>query len=123
MASGPAGVLAAMVTGDRTHLSKELRTAYRGAGLSHVLVVSGMHVSILCGDVLGRLLPNRKKRLHGYTGRRVRALFSAVLALLLVGVTGFTPSVLRAAGAVWLSALGVWVYGPPDALTLSLIHI
>lgn len=33
------------------------------------------------------------------------------------GVTGFTPSVLRAAGAVWLSALGVWVYGPPDALT------
>ena len=90
MASGPAGVLAAMVTGDRTHLSKELRTAYRGAGLSHVLVVSGMHVSILCGDVL---------------------------ALLLVGVTGFTPSVLRAAGAVWLSALGVWVYGPPDALT------
>ena len=117
MASGPAGVLAAMVTGDRTHLSKELRTAYRGAGLSHVLVVSGMHVSILCGDVLGRLLSSRKKRLRGYTGRRVRALFSAVLALLLVGVTGFTPSVLRAAGAVWLSALGVWVYGPPDALT------
>ena len=60
MASGPAGVLAAMVTGDRTHLSKELRTAYRGAGLSHVLVVSGMHVSILCGHVLGRLLPSRK---------------------------------------------------------------
>ena len=117
MAEAPAGVLAAMVTGDRTHLSKELRTAYRGAGLSHVLVVSGMHVSILCGDVLGRLLPNRKKRLRGYTGRQVRALFSAVMALLLVGVTGFTPSVLRAAGAVWLSALGVWVYGPPDALT------
>lgn len=117
MAQGPAGVLAAMVLGDRTHLPKDLRSAYRAAGLSHVLVVSGMHVSILCGDVLGRLLPNRKKRLRSYTGRRVRALFSAVLALLLVGVTGFTPSVLRAAGAVWLSALGVWVYGPPDALT------
>ena len=111
------GVLAAMTVGDRSGLSAQLRSAYRGAGLSHVLVVSGMHVSILCGDVLGRLLPNRKKQLRGYTGRRVRALFSAVLALLLVGVTGFTPSVLRAAGAVWLSALGVWVYGPPDALT------
>lgn len=111
------GVLAAMTVGDRSGLSAQLRSAYRGAGLSHVLVVSGMHVSILCGDVLGRLLPNRKKRLRGYTGRQVRALFSAVMALLLVGVTGFTPSVLRAAGAVWLSALGVWVYGPPDALT------
>ena len=117
MAEGPAGVLAAMVTGDRAHLSKELRTAYRGAGLSHVLVVSGMHVSILCGDVLGRLLPKRKKKLRSYLSRRGKALFSAVLALLLVGVTGCTPSVLRAAGAVWLSALGVWVYGPPDALT------
>ena len=117
MAENTGGVLAAMVVGDRSHLTSTLRSAYRGAGLSHVLVVSGMHVSILCGDVLGRLLPNRKKRLRGYTGRRVRALFSAVLALLLVGVTGFTPSVLRAAGAVWLSALGVWVYGPPDALT------
>lgn len=111
------GVLAAMTVGDRSGLSAQLRGAYRGAGLSHVLVVSGMHVSILCGDVLGRLLPSRKKRLRGYTGRRVRALFSAVMALLLVGVTGFTPSVLRAAGAVWLSALGVWIYGPPDALT------
>ena len=117
MAENTGGVLAAMVVGDRSHLTSTLRSAYRGAGLSHVLVVSGMHVSILCGDVLGRLLPNRKKRLRSYTGRRVRALFSAVLALLLVGVTGFTPSVLRAAGAVWLSALGVWVYGPPDALT------
>ena len=117
MAENTGGVLAAMVVGDRSHLTSTLRSAYRGAGLSHVLVVSGMHVSILCGDVLGRLLSSRKKRLRGYTGRRVRALFSAVLALLLVGVTGFTPSVLRAAGAVWLSALGVWVYGPPDALT------
>ena len=44
-------------------------------------------------------------------------MFSAAMALLLAGVTGLTPSVLRAATAVWVSALGVWVYGPPDALT------
>lgn len=117
MASGPAGVLAAMVTGDRTHLSKELRTAYRDAGLSHVLVVSGMHVSILCGSVFAKYLPEKKKRERGYASRRRQALFSAAMALLLAGVTGLTPSVLRAATAVWVSALGVWVYGPPDALT------
>ncbi|MDY2785538.1 MAG: ComEC/Rec2 family competence protein, partial [Faecalibacterium sp.] len=33
------------------------------------------------------------------------------------GVTGFTPSVRRAAVAVWVSALGVWVWGPADVLT------
>ena len=115
MASGPAGVLAAMVTGDRTHLSKELRTAYRDAGLSHVLVVSGMHVSILCGDILSVLLPYRWEQ--SYRRRRRRTVWKSLLALVLMGVTGFTPSVRRAAVAVWVSALGVWVWGPPDALT------
>ncbi len=117
MAQGPAGVLAAMVLGDRTHLSKDLRSAYRAAGLSHVLVVSGMHVSILCGSVFAKYLPEKKKRERGYASRRRQALFNAAMALLLAGVTGLTPSVLRAATAVWVSALGVWVYGPPDALT------
>ena len=116
MAGGPGGVLAAMTVGDRSHLSSELRSAYRGAGLSHVLVVSGLHVSILCGELLGAL-PLRRRRERSYRSRRGRAVWSAVLALLLVGVTGFTPSVCRAAVAVWVSAAGVWVYGPPDALT------
>lgn len=116
MAEGPAGVLAAMVTGDRTHLSTRLRNAYRGAGLSHVLVVSGMHVSILCGSVLVRFRLKRRK-LRSYASFRRNALLRAGMAVLLVGVTGFTPSVLRAGAAVWISALGVWVYGPADALT------
>lgn len=110
------GVLAAMTVGDRNHLSSALRSAYRGAGLSHVLVVSGMHVSILCGDVFGSVFV-RRRRERSYRSRRVKALFTAFLALLLAGVTGFTPSVCRAAVAVWVSALGVWVYGASDALT------
>ena len=100
MAQGPAGVLAAMVLGDRTHLPKDLRSAYRAAGLSHVLVVSGMHVSILCGSVFAKYLPEKKKWERGYASRRRQALFSAAMALLLAGVTGLTPSVLRAATAV-----------------------
>ena len=110
------GVLAAMTVGDRNYLSSALRSAYRGAGLSHVLVVSGMHVSILCGNVFGSVF-GRRRRERSYRSRRVKALFTAFLALLLAGVTGFTPSVCRAAVAVWVSALGVWVYGASDALT------
>ena len=109
------GVLAAMTVGDRSGLSAQLRSAYRGAGLSHVLVVSGMHVSILCGDILSVLLPYRWEQ--SYRRRRRRAVSKSLLALVLMGVTGFTPSVCRAAVAVWVSALGVWVWGPPDALT------
>ena len=108
----PGGVLAAMVLGDRSALSRPLNAAYRAAGLSHVLVVSGMHVSILCGAVFVR-----RKREQSYASRRLQALWRAALALLLVGITGFTPSVLRAAVVVWVASLGVWVYGAPDALT------
>lgn len=110
------GVLAAMTVGDREHLSSGLRSAYRGAGLAHVLVVSGMHVSVLCGDLFVSLL-SRRKRERSYRSRRLKAVWAAFLALVLVGVTGFTPSVRRAAAAVWVSALGVWVYGAPDTLT------
>ena len=81
MAHDPAGVLAAMVVGDRSHLSSALRTAYRGAGLSHVLVVSGMHVSILCGDILSVLLPYRWEQ--SYRRRRRRAVGKSLLALVL----------------------------------------
>ena len=108
------GVLAAMTVGDRSGLSAQLRSAYRGAGLSHVLVVSGLHVTIFCG-LLDALPHKERERSRAY--RRARSLLRAGTALLLVGITGATPSVLRAAVAVWVSSLGVWVGGPADTLT------
>ena len=108
------GVLAAMTVGDRSGLSAQLRRAYRGAGLSHVLVVSGLHVTIFCG-LLDALPHKERERSRAY--RRARSLLRAGTALLLVGITGATPSVPRAAVAVWVSSLGVWVGGPADTLT------
>ena len=108
------GVLAAMTVGDRSGLSAQLRSAYRGAGLSHVLVVSGMHVSILCGDILSVLLPYRWEQ--SYRSRRRRTVWKSLLALVLMGVTGFTPSVRRAAVAVWVRP---WVCGYGDHRTPS----
>ena len=114
MVKNTGGVLAAMVVGDRSHLTSTLRSAYRGAGLSHVLVVSGLHVTIFCG-LLDALPHKERERSRAY--RRARSLLRAGTALLLVGITGATPSVLRAAVAVWVSSLGVWVGSPADTLT------
>lgn len=114
MAENTGGVLAAMVVGDRSHLTTTLRSAYRGAGLSHVLVVSGLHVTIFCG-LLDALPHKERERSRAY--RRMRSVLRAGTALLLVGITGAPPSVLRAAVAVWVSSLGVWVGGPADTLT------
>ena len=67
MAENTGGVLAAMVVGDRSHLTSTLRSAYRGAGLSHVLVVSGLHVTIFCGllDALEERLIDAASALSG----------------------------------------------------------
>ena len=73
-------------------LPSTLRSAYRGAGLSHVLVVSGLHVTIFCG-LLDALPHKERERSRAY--RRARSLLRAGTALLLVGITGATPSVLR----------------------------
>jgi len=50
-----AGILSAMVTGDRSGLSDNIRATYRESGIYHVLVISGMHISIM-GLFADRLL-------------------------------------------------------------------
>lgn len=54
------GVLAAMLLGEKSGLDEEVKTLYQRAGISHILAISGLHVSLL-GLGLYRLL---RKRLH-----------------------------------------------------------
>lgn len=42
-----AAVLCAMLLGDNTELDSELKEIYRYAGISHILAISGLHVSLL----------------------------------------------------------------------------
>lgn len=97
-------------------LSRALRKgmAENTCGVLAAMVVSGLHVTIFCG-LLDALPHKERERSRAY--RRARSLLRAGTALLLVGITGETPSVLRAAVAVWVSSLGVWVGGPADTLT------
>jgi integrase len=45
------GLLIALLTGNRDLLSDELYSAAKACGVSHILVVSGLHLSILCGFI------------------------------------------------------------------------
>lgn len=51
-----AGVLAAMLMGDRTALDEETRLNYQSGGVMHVLAVSGLHISLLGMAVFGLIL-------------------------------------------------------------------
>ena len=43
-----AGVLTAMLVGDKDLLPEEVETLYRQNGISHILAISGLHISMLC---------------------------------------------------------------------------
>ena len=85
-----AALVAAMLTADTADLPAGLRTALSRAGISHLLAVSGLHLSILlavCGKLGDLLLWSRKKK----------ALYSGLCCLTMIVLAGFSASVLRAA--------------------------
>lgn len=81
------GFMQALMTGDRGGLTDLQQGDLSRSGISHVIAISGMHVSILLGAVY--LLCFRKKRLT--------ALIGIPLVLLFAAMVGFSPSVTRAA--------------------------
>ncbi len=98
-----ASVAAAMALGDRRNLSSATTEAYRMAGLSHMLVVSGLHLSILTGAVYAfcRAVLRRK---------RLVAVFSMAAVFLFMAFTGLTPSILRS-GIACLLVYGAVLFG------------
>lgn len=82
-----AGLVKALLTGERAGLSYEISNALSVAGLSHAVAVSGMHISILITMVA---------MLCGYQPR-LMALFGIPAAVLFALMTGASASVCRAA--------------------------
>lgn len=86
-------VLSALVLGKSTGIDAELMSAYAGVGAVHVLAVSGLHVALIY--VL--LAPLMKKLLHSNKWRLIKTIIPTLLLWTYAGITGFSPSVLRAA--------------------------
>ena len=85
------GLAAAIVVGDRKRLPPEVTEAFRNAGLSHVLAISGLHIALLGGLVLvGAVF---------IFGRRWFIYLVCAFGTVWVysSLAGFSPSVTRAA--------------------------
>lgn len=100
-------VLAAMASGDKNRLTDQINDNYRAAGVSHLLVVSGLHLSLVCSVFAAR------------TGRfwRLRSATAILLVLFMMGLTGFSPSVLRAGIGALILYLGSLFLRAADPLT------
>jgi competence protein ComEC len=87
------GILAALVWGKATEIDSELMQTYSRAGVVHVLAVSGLHV----GLVYAVLHPILARLVRGNRSRWIRFIIPTILLWVYAGLTGFSPSVLRAA--------------------------
>lgn len=94
------GLGAALTLGNRDHVPDTLTRDFRRIGVSHLLVVSGTHFSILISllSALFRRLPIHRKK---------RAAVTIAVILFFVFLTGGTPSVVRAGIMHLLVQLGI----------------
>ena len=98
--SGDEGdVVAAVVLGDTASLSDEVSDDFRNSGLTHLLVVSGLHMTVLAGAIASLFKPGRVHRLLSTT------LILAVLWLFML-LVGFSYSVIRAGVMIHFVLIG-----------------
>ena len=82
------GLLLALLSGAREYTESKISNAFRLSGLSHILALSGMHLSmfssiaVFCGDKIGR--------------KRLTYLIRIIVLILFVWFAGFSPSLMRA---------------------------
>lgn len=77
-----------IILGNTDGMSDRLRSEFKICGISHIVAISGLHISIMCSAVLSMLTVFIKRRKAKFI-----LLATVVLA---VAVTGFTPSAVRA---------------------------
>ncbi len=90
-----AGVARALLLGDGAAVDRDDRDTIRGAGLAHLLAVSGLHVALLVGFVV--FLSERLLRGRVLDARRAACLLGIPVALGFAVMAGGAPSAWRAA--------------------------
>lgn len=107
---GEKGALAtALLIGDKSQLPDDISQAFSSAGISHLVAVSGLHLSVWCLFILKIFEAFRLKEKLG-------AAISAGFVLLFMAVSGFTYSVLRSGFMMLVMLVGKFISRQSDSL-------
>lgn len=88
LSKGNAALLIGLTVGDKTYIEDEVVEYFRNSSLSHVLAISGAHLSYI---ILGILILTRKLK-----NKRLSQFLTIIGIMFFVLLTGMSPSVLRA---------------------------
>lgn len=102
-------LIAAITIGDDSLLDEQTETEMQKAGLSHLLVVSGLHLSAVSGMLY--------EGVRGYLPRKMAVLAACCGSLLFMMLVGFSPSVVRAGVMLLAFYAAKWLGEKEDAFT------
>ncbi len=100
-----AGVIKAMLIGDKSSLLNESKISFRKSGVSHVLAVSGLHVGIIY-LLISQLLTFLKRMNQKFLFLTICICFIWFYAFL----TGLSPSVVRASSMITLFIIAINIH-------------
>ncbi len=93
------GIAAALLTGDKSSIPNSIREVFINSGTAHILAISGLHMSILASLVYLVFL-KLFQYLSCVFSRINPKIFAAILTIpiifLYLGLSGFSPSAIRA---------------------------
>ena len=118
-----AGIISAMILGDKSLLTEDVRTGFSMGGVSHMLAISGLHISLF-GEGLYRLL-----LLIPFFGRGRKKGAGALAIVILISyavLTGLSVATIRAVimFAVMRGAdFAGRTYDPPTAIAFAALLI
>lgn len=104
------GVMKAMLTGERDDIDKDLRELYTKAGVSHILCISGLHMSTLALYIAFFLEKICKRSMRASAALTIAASLGFLLFV------GPTPSSVRAVTMITVAMLGRILFRADDRL-------
>ena len=126
-----APVASALLIGLRAAIAPDLREAWRGAGLAHLLAISGLHMMLVCGVIMGlvrtclALFPVFSSR---FSPLKLAVMLALPLCLFYLFFSGVSVSALRAflmlvlaMAAVLLSRRGITLHHVQVAAIIILL--
>lgn len=103
-------LLLAILLGDKKDLSEQIQINFKNSNLSHMLAVSGAHVSYI---IIGLTYITQ----NSIMGKRKARVFCIFFLIIFMAITNFTPSVTRACIMAILTLVSEILYKKADIYT------
>lgn len=110
------GILSALSIGDRSELDESITRDFRRAGLSHMLAISGMHLSVIMGCIV------MFADLFSLDKRWSSAVV-IVICICYIFIAGASSSILRAGIMFIIMSMGSLFRRPSDSLTNLMLSV